>query len=75
VLFTVHVTSRACFPKVGRPDHNCRKQAFACRGEGELVQRLRACEIEARDRQGYRKRPDTAADVAAWEHVASWPER
>jgi metal-responsive CopG/Arc/MetJ family transcriptional regulator len=41
----------------------------------EHLKRLRACEIEARDRQGYRKRPDATADVAAWEQVASWPER
>ena len=39
------------------------------------LKRLRACEIEARDRLGYRKRPDAAGDVAAWERVASWPER
>jgi metal-responsive CopG/Arc/MetJ family transcriptional regulator len=41
----------------------------------EHLKRLRACEIEARDRRGYRKRPDATADVAAWEQVASWPER
>jgi predicted transcriptional regulator len=41
----------------------------------EYIKRLRACEIEARDRQGYRRRPDAAGDAAAWERVASWPER
>jgi metal-responsive CopG/Arc/MetJ family transcriptional regulator len=39
------------------------------------LKRLRACEIEARDRRGYQRRPDTAADAAAWEGVASWLER
>ena len=41
----------------------------------EHLRRLRACEIEARDRQGYRRRPDAAGDAAAWERVASWLER
>jgi len=41
----------------------------------EHLKRLRAREFEARDRQGYRKRPEAAGDVAAWERVASWPER
>ena len=41
----------------------------------EYIRRLRACEIEARDRQGYRRRPDAAGDAAAWEREASWPER
>lgn len=41
----------------------------------EHLKRLRALEIEARDRQGYRKRPETAGEAAAWEKVAHWPER
>jgi hypothetical protein len=41
----------------------------------EHIKRLRASEIEARDRQGYRRRPDAAGDAAAWERGASWPER
>jgi metal-responsive CopG/Arc/MetJ family transcriptional regulator len=39
------------------------------------LKRLRAGELEARDREGYRRRPDTAAATAAWEGVASWPRR
>ena len=39
------------------------------------LKRLRAREIEAPDRQGYRRRPGTAGEAAAWEGVASWPER
>jgi metal-responsive CopG/Arc/MetJ family transcriptional regulator len=41
----------------------------------EHLKRLRAGEVEDRDRRGYRRRPDKAADAAAWERVASWPER
>ena len=41
----------------------------------EHLRRLRVGEIEALDRQGYRRRPDAAGDTAAWERVASWPER
>lgn len=41
----------------------------------EHLQRLHAREIEARDRRGYREHPDTARAAAAWERVASWPER
>ena len=41
----------------------------------EHLKRLRVCEIEARDWRGYQRRPDEAGDAAAWERVASWPER
>ena len=41
----------------------------------EHLKRLRAREIEARDRQGYRRHPNRADDATAWEQVASWPER
>jgi metal-responsive CopG/Arc/MetJ family transcriptional regulator len=41
----------------------------------EHLKGLRAREIEVRDRRGYRRRPDAAGDAAAWERVASWPER
>jgi len=41
----------------------------------EHLKRLRALEVEARDRQGCRQRPEAAGDVAACERVASWPER
>jgi Arc/MetJ-type ribon-helix-helix transcriptional regulator len=40
----------------------------------EYLQRLEAREIEARDRRGYRRRPDSAQGVEMWERVASWPE-
>ncbi len=40
----------------------------------EHLKHLRAREIEARDRRGYRSRPDVAVDAGAWERVASWPE-
>jgi len=41
----------------------------------EHLKSLRTREIEARDRRGYQKRPDAAGNVAAWERVASWPQR
>jgi metal-responsive CopG/Arc/MetJ family transcriptional regulator len=41
----------------------------------EHLKRLRACAVEAHDRRGHRRRPDVADDAAAWERVASWPER
>jgi hypothetical protein len=39
------------------------------------LNRLRAREIEARDRRGYREHPEAADEAAAWERVASWPQR
>ena len=39
------------------------------------LKQLRAREVEALDRRVYQRRPDTAADAAAWEGAASWPER
>jgi metal-responsive CopG/Arc/MetJ family transcriptional regulator len=41
----------------------------------EYLKRLHAQEIEALDRQGYLRRPDTGRTAAAWEGVASWAER
>ena len=41
----------------------------------EHLNRLRTREVEAGDRQGYRKHPQAADNIAAWEQVASWPER
>ncbi len=41
----------------------------------EYLKRLRRREVEARDRRGYGEHPEAAGEVAAWERVASWPER
>ncbi len=41
----------------------------------EHLKRLRTREVEAHDRRGYGEHPEAAGDVAAWERVASWPER
>jgi metal-responsive CopG/Arc/MetJ family transcriptional regulator len=38
------------------------------------LKRLDALEKEARDREGYRRRPQDADDLAAWEGVAAWPD-
>ena len=39
----------------------------------EHLRVLRTRELEARDREGYTKRPEDAS-LADWERVASWPE-
>ena len=39
----------------------------------EHLKRLRTLELEARDREGYLRHPDTG-EMAIWERVASWPE-
>jgi len=41
----------------------------------EHLKRLAAQELEARDRRGFRERPDRRAEITAWERVAVWPER
>ena len=41
----------------------------------EHLNRLRTREGEARDRRGYREHREATDDIAAWERVASWPER
>jgi len=41
----------------------------------EHLKSLRMHEDEARDRRGYREHPETLGAGAAWERVASWPER
>lgn len=40
----------------------------------EHLKLLRTRELEACDRQGYLRHPDTGRTAAAWERVASWPE-
>jgi metal-responsive CopG/Arc/MetJ family transcriptional regulator len=40
----------------------------------EHLRALRIRELEARDRQGYAKLPESPKSFAAWERVASWPE-
>jgi metal-responsive CopG/Arc/MetJ family transcriptional regulator len=40
----------------------------------EHLKRLQILDKEARDRDGYRRRPQAGDDLAAWEGVAAWPE-
>jgi metal-responsive CopG/Arc/MetJ family transcriptional regulator len=40
----------------------------------EHLERLRLRELERREREAYRLRPDDPAEVAAWDKVAAWPE-
>jgi metal-responsive CopG/Arc/MetJ family transcriptional regulator len=37
------------------------------------LQRIEAREREARDREGYRKQPQTGNDFLEWERGAAWP--
>jgi metal-responsive CopG/Arc/MetJ family transcriptional regulator len=42
-----------------------------------LREHLRRLEVQARedrDREGYRKQPQTRDDMHLWEEVAAWPE-
>lgn len=38
------------------------------------LERLETRELELREREGYRKHPDSRADALRWERVASWPQ-
>jgi metal-responsive CopG/Arc/MetJ family transcriptional regulator len=38
------------------------------------LKRLETAEKEARDRDGYRRRPQDSHAAAAWEGVAAWPD-
>ena len=39
----------------------------------EYLRRLEARAMEKRDREGYRKQPQTASEWQAWESEAAWP--
>jgi len=38
------------------------------------LKRLRTAEQEARDREGYLRRPQAGDGLAAWDGVAAWPD-
>ena len=40
----------------------------------EYLKRLRYLELERRDREGYKRYPDTVDELAVWEGVATWRE-
>jgi hypothetical protein len=40
----------------------------------EHLKRLAIAGKEARDRDGYRRRPQDRDDLAAWDGVAAWPD-
>jgi metal-responsive CopG/Arc/MetJ family transcriptional regulator len=40
----------------------------------EHLKRMRTQELEEREREGYRKHPDTGEDALLWASVAAWPE-
>jgi len=40
----------------------------------EYLKRLRYRELERRDREGYKRYPDTVDELAVWEGVATWRE-
>jgi metal-responsive CopG/Arc/MetJ family transcriptional regulator len=39
----------------------------------QYLKRLHVEDLERRDRAGYEREPDTAADLALWEGAAAWP--
>jgi metal-responsive CopG/Arc/MetJ family transcriptional regulator len=38
------------------------------------LRRLAVADREARDRDGYRRRPEASSELAEWEGVAAWPD-
>jgi len=38
------------------------------------LERMRTQELEHREREGYRKHPDTGEEALLWASVAAWPE-
>lgn len=38
------------------------------------LDRLRTQELEDREREGYRKHPDTGEEALLWARAAAWPE-
>lgn len=40
----------------------------------EHLKRIRIREKEQRDREGYRRFPETAEELELWEKAAAWPE-
>jgi metal-responsive CopG/Arc/MetJ family transcriptional regulator len=38
------------------------------------LKRLQAVEREARDREGYRRRPQDRDELTAWDGAAAWPD-
>jgi metal-responsive CopG/Arc/MetJ family transcriptional regulator len=40
----------------------------------ELLTRLHAIDLDARDRRGYQARPQRIQEYGAWEEAASWPD-
>jgi metal-responsive CopG/Arc/MetJ family transcriptional regulator len=51
------------------------RSALVRRALREHLKRLETREMEARDRRGYRERPENRGESAGWERVAAWPER
>ena len=41
---------------------------------GEYLKRIRATELDERDRRGYQERTQQSEEFKAWEDVAAWPE-
>jgi metal-responsive CopG/Arc/MetJ family transcriptional regulator len=41
----------------------------------EHLKRLKAQDLEARDRRGYQQCPEKPVETEIWEKAAAWPER
>jgi metal-responsive CopG/Arc/MetJ family transcriptional regulator len=60
-------------------DHAARKarvnrSALVRKALREHLKRIRIQEMEAQEREGYRKHPQDPDEIAAWEQIAAWPE-
>ncbi len=53
---------------------NVNRSALIRHALQEHLKRLHILELEERDRRGYEARPQTKAEIKAWEDVAAWPE-
>ena len=50
------------------------RSAFIREAMREHLRALRTREREEADRSGYERSKETAADLAAWDRVAAWPD-
>ncbi len=50
------------------------RSAFTRRALAETLDRLRERELEARQREGYRRRPVRQGEFDAWDAEQVWPE-
>jgi metal-responsive CopG/Arc/MetJ family transcriptional regulator len=50
------------------------RSAFVREALHHYLKRLRAEELERREREGYERLPDDEGEIAHWERAAAWPD-